>query len=316
MNNVSSPLSKQWQASYQRRQKLYPEKLNSSESVRLVHKEGTPLRIDKLGAIAAMGWWSDKSPTHEEWNEILSFLESIGIKDWVFRHYGRNETADEKKSSVSCPEVWQGLENGILFEFRRNQGHAAGLFLDQRDHRQWLKTNAKDKKILNLFSYTGGFSLYAALGGAQSVTTVDLSAKYIEWSKTNFSINGVSPELPQYKFHAMDSLEFLKYAKRKNLSYDFIICDPPSFSRNKGKDFRIDRDYALLIDAMKDVLEPQGRILFSTNYENWSADIWLDKLQSYCAKNNLFVEKQPHTSFDFESNGAESLMKAFHIQKK
>jgi 23S rRNA (cytosine1962-C5)-methyltransferase len=311
---LDSPLFCRWMRSYERRAALYPEKLTSDESLRLIHKEGTPLRIDKLGSVAAIGWWDETPPTQSEWALIEKFLQIAKIENWVFRQYSKNEKSSEKSHSENCPEVWQGLENGIAFEFRRNQGISAGLFLDQRDHRAWLKAHAKGKKVLNLFAYTGGFSVYAALGNAAFTATIDLSPKYIEWSQENFKINGLSLEPEHAKFHSMDSLEYLKYASRKKMSFDFIICDPPSYSRNKGEDFRIDRDFPQLLEAMSAVLAPKGTILFSTNYENWDAKTWKNELEKAGKKLHLTVQPKSNSAWDFEVDSSAALMKAFHIK--
>lgn len=308
---MSSRLQK-WLSSYERRKTLFKNQLDSQESLRLVHNEGTPLRVDKLGDVAVLGWWDETPPTDSEWSDLKSFLQTMGFTEWVFCHHSKSDK--EKKFSDSSRETWTGLENGIVYEFRRDQGVSCGLFLDQRDQRRWLREKALNKNVLNLFAYTGGFSVAAALGGAASVVTVDVSSKYLEWSKKNFELNGLSTK--NYKFHAMDSLEYLAYAARKNLRFDFIVCDPPSHSRNKGQDFRIDRDFPELIQAMNQILNPQGTIMFSSNFEKWSGDFWNKKLQDVGAPLALKITPRPHSGGDFEEDPAKSLMKAFHLEKK
>jgi 23S rRNA (cytosine1962-C5)-methyltransferase len=312
---LKSPRLARWIQSYERRETAYPDKLLNDECLRLVHKEGTPLRLDKMGKVAVIGWWDTNAPSESDWQDIKTFLTIINLEHWVFRHYsGRAEKDADKSYSASAPEIWQGTENQIAFEFRRNQGISAGLFLDQRDHRQWLRMQSAGKKTLNLFAYTGGFSVYSAMGGAAFTTTVDLSPKYIEWSRKNFSLNHLSLDPDVAKFYSMDSMDYLKYAKRHSLTFDLIICDPPSYSRNKGTDFRIDRDFPLLIDAMAKILAPSGTILFSTNYENWDLKIWTKELEKVCKTRQLSVEQRLSTAEDFELHSSQALMKAFHIK--
>jgi 23S rRNA (cytosine1962-C5)-methyltransferase len=304
-----------WIQSYERREAVYPEQLLNDECLRLIHKEGTPLRMDKLGKVAVMGWWDAHGPTENDWRDIDTFLSITHLEHWVFRHYsGKPEKDSDKSFSIGAPETWQGTENHIAFEFRRNQGVSAGLFLDQRDHRQWLRTQSSGKKMLNLFAYTGGFSVYSAMGGAAHTTTVDLSPKYIEWSRKNFSLNNLSLDPANAKFYSMDSMDYLKYAKRHSLTFDLIICDPPSYSRNKGGDFRIDRDFPHLINAMANILAPSGTIFFSTNYENWDLKTWTRELEKVCKTRQLSIHQRTNPAQDFELRPSETLMKAFHIK--
>jgi len=311
---LNEPMLCQWLMSADRRQRLYPELVKSDQCLRLIHDEGTPLRVDKLGSIAHAGWWSDTSPSEREKELIKQLFELLKIESWYLQNYGKRKDPKSDMILSSAPEKWNARENGIIFEFHRDVGFSPGLFLDQRDQRAWVKTHARHKRVLNLFAYTGGLGLAAALGGASSVVTVDLSKKYIEWSKTNFALNEMSPE--SFKFHAMDSFEFLKYALKKGLEFDLIICDPPSFSRNDQKTFRIDRDFKDLIVGMKNVLSTDGKILFSTNYEAWTWADWSRELSRFCESQKLEMTENFSWQWDYETVPVLSLMKAFHMGKK
>ena len=154
-------------------------------------------------------------------------------------------------------------ENGHKFLINLSDYLDTGLFLDHRETRKWIETQSRGKNVLNTFAYTGSFSVYAAAGGAEKTTSVDLSKTYCEWIKKNLALNG----LPEEKnwVYKMDTLEFLRYAKRKNLRYDIIIIDPPTFSKNKGHTFSVERDYPTLINSALELLSPDGFILFSNN---------------------------------------------------
>jgi 23S rRNA (cytosine1962-C5)-methyltransferase/23S rRNA (guanine2445-N2)-methyltransferase / 23S rRNA (guanine2069-N7)-methyltransferase len=137
-----------------------------------------------------------------------------------------------------------------------------GLFLDHRPLRQIVFREAKDKKVLNLFSYTGSISVFAALGGAKSVTSVDLSSTYQEWARKNFTLNNIS--LREHNFIIESALDYLPKAQNK---FDLIICDPPTFSNSKsmGHDFEVEEDQLILVNECMRLLNDDGVLYFSTN---------------------------------------------------
>lgn len=141
-----------------------------------------------------------------------------------------------------------------------------GLFLDHRLVRQWVFERAKGKRILNLFSYTGSISVFAALGGG-TVTSVDLSNTYLDWSKSNFELNSINTA--EHRFIAADVLEWLKQQVTKNSDpkFDLIVLDPPTFSNSKKMDGTLDieRDHVQLIQDCMALLDARGQLLFSNN---------------------------------------------------
>lgn len=163
-------------------------------------------------------------------------------------------------------------ENGLRFELNLSDYLDTGLFLDHRKTRALSATLAKKKHVLNLFAYTGAFSVYAASPGAKTVTTVDMNPHYIDWAKRNFTHNNI-PLSPSYRFLTDNCLEFLKHEKSRK-KYDLIICDPPTFSNSKkmSKTFSINEDYAELINDCIDILSDGGVLLFSTNSSTFKLD--------------------------------------------
>jgi 23S rRNA (cytosine1962-C5)-methyltransferase len=131
--------------------------------------------------------------------------------------------------SGTIPEQIEILENGLKFLVEPQKGQKTGFFLDQREMRSHVREIAKGKRVLNCFSYTGGFSVYAAAGGAASVDSADISKDATELAKRNMAINGFN--LPDAQFHAEDVFEFL----RAPLPYDLVILDPPAFAK-RAKD--------------------------------------------------------------------------------
>lgn len=308
---LNKPLLVQWLTSIDRRQRLYGNTLNT---LRWIHDEGTPLRLDLLGGKACAGWWRDTPPSEQELNSFKELMTLLQVKEWRLMHYSGQRQNDQEIASTLSASEWAGSENTLQLEFRNESGLSCGLFLDQRENRKWTYDHATNKNVLNLFAYTGAFSVAAACGGAKKVTTVDLSKNYIEWTKHNFALNALPIE--HHAFHVMDASEYLKYARKKELTFDLIICDPPSFSRDKkGRIFRIEKDFPELLSAACSVLSPDGILLFSNNYEKWTASKWLSELRRALTGKNLEITEKLNFGWDFETS-FERHMKAFLLQKK
>ena len=144
-----------------------------------------------------------------------------------------------------------------------------GLFLDHRLARRYIQENAKDKRFLNLFAYTGTASVHAAIGGAKAITTVDLSKTYLKWGQDNFALNDISNT--RYRFEQADCLKWLEYAQGQ---YDLIFLDPPTFSNSKRmKDaFDVQNDHIKLLTWAKKILSPSGTLIFSNNKRGFVMD--------------------------------------------
>jgi len=147
-----------------------------------------------------------------------------------------------------------------------------GLFLDHRPIRMMIQQQAKDKSFLNLFAYTGSATVHAAMGGAKSTTTVDMSNTYINWAKKNMALN---PNGGAHEFIQADCLEWLSTeAGLANRHYDLIFLDPPTFSNSKRMDavFDIQADHVQLINNAISLLSPGGILYFSTNFRRFRID--------------------------------------------
>ncbi len=148
-----------------------------------------------------------------------------------------------------------------------------GLFLDHRPMRLLIQQQAKDKRFLNLFAYTGTATVHAAMGGAKSTTTVDMSNTYINWAKNNMALNKSTGE---HEFIQADCLEWLEHEARQPYprQYDLIFLDPPTFSNSKRMDdvFDIQNDHVQLIKNAVTLLAPDGVLYFSTNFRRFKID--------------------------------------------
>lgn len=182
-------------------------------------------------------------------------------------------------------------ESGILYNVDLASGPMTGLFLDQRETRKMLlkmnQENHHHSRFLNLFSYSGSFSVAAAVSGMKT-TSVDLAGRTKELVTDNFNINNLS--MSGHDIHIMDTFEYLKYAKRHNHSFDVILIDPPSFSRNKKKVFKVARDYPKLIEAALEILSKEGTLILSQNLETYTLNQFKKDIDQTMKKNNLSYE--------------------------
>lgn len=148
-----------------------------------------------------------------------------------------------------------------------------GLFLDHRPIRMLIQRQAKDKRFLNLFAYTGAATVHATVGGAKSTTTVDMSNTYINWAKNNMALNKCTGE---HEFIQANCLEWLEHEARQPYprQYDLIFLDPPTFSNSKRMDdvFDIQNDHVQLIKNTVTLLAPDGVLYFSTNFRRFKID--------------------------------------------
>lgn len=163
----------------------------------------------------------------------------------------------------TLPLMGEVRENGVRYGLDFAAGYSAGLFLDQRMNRAFVRSVAP-KRLLNTFAYTCSFSVVAALAGAETVS-IDLSKKSIERGRANFSLNGLDPNAG-HKFVADDVLEVLPRLARRGEKFDAIVLDPPTFSRgNKGRRWQVGQHLEDLVIAGMEVAAPSARILISTN---------------------------------------------------
>lgn len=184
-------------------------------------------------------------------------------------------------------------ENGLSFLVNLGDYLDTGLFLDHRITRQLVREQSAGKKVLNLFAYTGSFSVYAAAGGAAEVVTVDLSKTYLQWAERNFSINDL-PRDRTYTFVHADVKQYLKTIPENY--YDIIVMDPPTFSNSKRMEDILDiqRDHAELINDCLHGLVKGGQLYFSTNFRKFILDS--GQLQAASIKDIT----RATTPFDFE----------------
>lgn len=293
--------------------------ISKNQCYRLLHDLKYEFQIDIYGQTLWIYWYPDQPMSPNQIQIITDFADSKKL-NFVIRQMtnrgagvGGLENQDLIKSP-SQPEQWTACENKILFQLRTTAGFSPGLFLDQSQNRKWVIENSEKKSVLNLFSYTSGFSVAAAIGKATAVTTVDASSNFLNWSKENFKLNSLDPE--KYEFFNQDVLLFLSGSKKRIRKWDLIICDPPSFGRTKNTVWKIEKDLPELILNMWDCLSTGGKILFTCNYEKWTASDLEKIFRKTLTSNKFKIEKLLPVSFDFQLTDSEqNLTKGFFIHK-
>lgn len=184
-------------------------------------------------------------------------------------------------------------ENGLKFLVNLDDYLDTGLFLDHRLTREKVKAVAEDKKVLNLFCYTGSFSVYAASGMASEVVSVDLSNTYLNWAGRNMELNGFTDN-KKYQYIQADVMQYLQEAQGNY--FDLVILDPPTFSNSKRMHDILDvqRDHVFMINDCLRILQKGGVIYFSTNFTKFKMEN--ERIESDSIRD---ITRQT-TPFDFE----------------
>lgn len=197
---------------------------------------------------------------------------NIPVNHIIKKERRQQKGTSQYEKSNDASDAFTGLiqEQGQLFKINLGSYLDTGLFFDHRPLRAKVREIAGGKRVLNLFCYTGSFSVYAASGGAKYVESLDLSNTYLAWAKENLELNGFKGK--NYVFTKTDVIAWL-YEKVKTISddknqkFDLIILDPPTFSNSKSTAnvLDINRDWPKLIEQCIKLLRPQGILYFSTN---------------------------------------------------
>ncbi|EGP68506.1 class I SAM-dependent rRNA methyltransferase [Streptococcus mitis] len=287
----------------EKRSAYYQDELTTA--FRLFNQEGDGfggLTVDLYGDYAVFSWYNSyvyqirkviSEAFSQVFPEVLGAYEKIRFKglDYESAHvYGQE-----------APDFFTVLENGVLYQVFMNDGLMTGIFLDQHEVRGSLVDGlAMGKSLLNMFSYTAAFSVAAAMGGASQTTSVDLAKRSRELSQAHFQANGISTD--DHRFIVMDVFEYFKYAKRKGLTYDVIVLDPPSFARNKKQTFSVAKDYHKLISQSLEILNPGGIIIASTNAANVSRQKFTEQIDKGFAGRSYQILNKYGLPADFAYN--------------
>lgn len=236
-----------------------------------------PLAIDRYGDWLHVQVFEQRRPLADDAVDGISaaLAEALAIAPGriALKQRRRQRGSSQYQRLADDGQAFTVAERDLRFEVNLTRYLDTGLFLDHRDTRAMVRADATGRDMLNLFAYTGSFTVYAAAGGARRTVTVDLSKTYQAWSRRNLALNGLDTA-GRHHFVQDDTLSFLDRTRRSGARFDLVVLDPPSFSNSKRTDdsFDVQRDQLPLLRATLAVLAPGGSLYFSNNRRGFRLD--------------------------------------------
>lgn len=242
------------------------------------------MTIERYGAFAVVNAYTDAAAvSKDDWARALL---GFGVRGVYYKHRVRDDLRKVERSRVAPSEPIAGdaapvpitvSEHGLVFEVRLGDGFSTGLFLDQRDNRERLRAQALGKRVLNLFCYTGSFSVATGAGGAAQVTSVDLSAAVLRRVDDNLRLNGLRKE--QHRLLRADCVAWVQRAVRRGDHYDVVVLDPPSFGSDGSKTWAVSRDYFQLAAQVMQLGAPGATLLCVTNHRGMDVQAFAEGIR-------------------------------------
>jgi 23S rRNA (cytosine1962-C5)-methyltransferase len=301
--------------------------MEATNAFRVIHgaSDGWPgWFVEKLGDfLLSQSELPLSAKQNEELSRLAKKISSRGAYHKILSRQVRRSTTTEVSPQLvfgkTAPERFEILENGVCYEMSFNEGYSVGLFLDQRDNRRRFLTGHiaadfplfkseignRKSEILNCFAYTCGFSVCAAKAGART-TSLDLSKKYLEWGKRNFTLNGLDPAAHDFIYG--DTFDWLRRLAKKGRAFDAVVLDPPTFSQSKEHGtFRAEKDYGRLVTAALPLVKPGGILFASTNAADWPPENFLADVDAavHAAKRKILQRHYVPQPPDFPVSRAE-----------
>ena len=284
----------------------------SSDAVRVYDRNllSFPITVDLYGPYARAVDYSDGGMSEDDRTVAIDLISRFLYVErdkviWKERKKREGREQHEKEDESLRIAVH---ENGLEFECELRSYTDTGLFLDQALTRSYIESISMGMKVLNLFSYTGSFSVYAAYGGAERVDSVDLSNVYTAWARENLDNNGFF-DRNKYPTCAEDAETFIETAIRERKKWDIIIFDPPAFSNShKAHDFDLKKDYLFYLYNFTKILTDGGVVIFSENLSSFNLD--KGKIKAYYKSQEVTDELR---AFGFSKK--RSSVRIFRLEK-
>lgn len=243
----------------------------STTAFRLFNGEGDGIggvTIDWYDHFLQINWYSQGIYEYHDWflDAIADLLSSVkGVYETI-----RFQTDEAELISLTsgeeAPKPLIIRENDINYAVYLGESWMTGIFLDQREVRKFIRTQSNESmSVLNVFSYTGAFSVAAAMGGSPRTVSVDVANRSLELTSEQFELNGFDFEQSAHEVRVMDVFNYIDYALKNHITYDLVISDPPSFARTKKVVFRVEKDYPKLAEQLFKLTNPNGLTILSTN---------------------------------------------------
>lgn len=279
-------ISERLEAAISLRQDFLSQDQTETTAFRLFNGEGDGIggvTIDWYAEYVQFNWYSKGIYEYREWfvTALKDLLPNIkGIYETKRYKLTEDEAPITHTSGDQAPQPLVIKENSIEYAVYLGEDWMTGIFLDQREVRSFVQTQAQDLTVLNLFSYTGAFSVAAAVGGAAQTVSVDVANRSVEKTKEQFALNGIDAQPPQHEIRVMDVFDYVNYAKRHDLKFDLVVCDPPSFARTKKRLFKAEKDYGQLAKDLFDITAPGGLCILSTNHSGYKRDAFIEEMSA------------------------------------
>ncbi len=264
------------ETAWQRRAALHTSA--ATNAYRLINRSGDgfpDLAVDRYGDVLVAHVYSQGVKVAPPRAVLQTLADWVGAAAVYikYRPVQGNVLDDRARRSLTPIEPLIGrvveraavIENGSRFIIRPAEGLNAGLFLDMREVREFVRAHAAEKTILNCFAYTGAFGVAALQGGAVRVLNLDISRHYLDWGRENAELNGFAT-VPT-DFVKGDVFDWLKRFGKRGQRFDVVILDPPSYSSTHETRFAVERDTARLVALAAQVVQPGGTLIACTNYE-------------------------------------------------
>lgn len=276
-----------------KRAKYYDE--TDTTAFRVFNGEGDGIggfTIDYYDDYYLFNWYSEGIYIFRD--EIIDIFSNLVAFKGIYekRRYNDNGKYIDEEDFVAGERAEFPLivkENGVNIAVNLDDGPMVGVFLDQRDVRNTLKCNyAKNKTVLNTFSYTGVFSVFALMGGASKTESVDLAKRSTSLTIEQMAINGIDYE--KQSIVVMDVFDYFNKAKQKGKKFDLVVLDPPSYARSKKNTFSAAKDYAELISKALRLTAQDGMIIASTNHSGLKREKFWDMIKEGFSSNGEQAE--------------------------
>jgi 23S rRNA (cytosine1962-C5)-methyltransferase len=298
--------------------------LEKTNAFRLFNGEGDGLggiTIDYFDQNILVNWYNEGIFVYKD--IILSHLKTYDFAKSIYqkKRFIKSGSGLDQDCYVSGEKVTFPIkikENGIKFNVNLDDGAMVGIFTDQREIRSLIKKEySQNKFVLNTFSYTGAFSVVSAVGGSAKTVSVDLAKRSLDLTKSNFLINNL--DLDNNQIIVEDIFSYFKYAKRKNLQFDLIVLDPPSFAQSKKMKFSVAKNYDILIKYSLEILSPKGVIVASANHSKLPPRKFREMIErGFAASSRKFsIRKELRLPADYKTLRAyneSNYLKVFFIQ--
>jgi 23S rRNA (cytosine1962-C5)-methyltransferase len=274
---------------------IQPEATNAFRVIHGASDGWTGWYVERLGDfLLSQSEQPLRADQREELSRLVRTLDARGAYHKILSRQVRRTTAVEASPQPvlgeAAPERFEIMENGVRFETSFSEGYSVGLFLDQRDNRRRVLTGriaadfpnselrTPNCELLNVFAYTCGFSVCAAMAGART-TSLDLSKKYLEWGRRNFTLNGLDPAAHDFIYG--DAFDWLRRLAKKGRRFAAVLLDPPTFSQSKESGvFRAEKDFGKLIAAALPLVKPGGILFASTNAADWPPEAFITAIET------------------------------------